>query len=623
MKKEKYIDENKIILQIVNDVKKDFENRQAKRKSYERQWQLNINFLMGNQYCAITELGEVEEFGKQYFWQEREVYNHIAPIVEARISKLCAIKPKISVVPASSNENDVNTAKISKNIINSIYSKLKLSEKIQLATNWSEICGTSFYKVIWNDNSGTTVGFNNENYEIKDGEVDITVCPPYEIYPDNNNIENLQDCLSIIHAKVYDVKTIKSKYNVDVEPQDVEVMRFENGNTLGGLGYTANNSKVVTQKAENSALVIERYEAPTEEFPNGRVIIVAGDKLLYIGELPFENGVDGKRSFPFIKQCSMLTLNCFWGTSVIERLIPIQRAYNAVKNRKHEFLNRMALGILTVEDGSVDTDNLEEEGLSPGKVLIYRQGATPPQIMDYASMPSDFADEEEKLLNEFTIISGVSDMLINNTIKASAISGTALEIINEQETQRLNSSLCQIECAIIELGTQILRLYKQFVNTNRLSRLINDNGSIEMFYWNASNISTDDIVVETSTDLGESIAQRRNMIFKLLENKLLCDKNGEISNRMRTKTLEMLGFGTWENRNDLTELHIKRASKENFKMINNEQVEVLQVDDHELHIDEHTAFIIGEEFEKIENPKIKEMFVQHIMQHKNELNKTK
>ena len=59
-------------------------------------------------------------------------------------------------------------------------------------------------------------------------------------------------------------------------------------------------------------------------------------------------------------------LTNFFGTSVVERIIPVQRAYNTVKNRKHEFMNRMAVGVMAVEDGSVDTDDLEEEGLPPG-----------------------------------------------------------------------------------------------------------------------------------------------------------------------------------------------------------------------------------------------------------------
>ena len=40
------------------------------------------------------------------------------------------------------------------------------------------------------------------------------------------------------------------------------------------------------------------------------------------------------------------------------------------------------MGVLMVEDGSVDTDNLEEEGLSPGKILVYRQGSVKPQLME-------------------------------------------------------------------------------------------------------------------------------------------------------------------------------------------------------------------------------------------------
>ncbi|MCX4286529.1 MAG: hypothetical protein OSJ68_04460, partial [Clostridia bacterium] len=90
--------------------------------------------------------------------------------------------------------------------------------------------------------------------------------------------------------------------------------------------------------------------------------------------------------------------------SVIERVIPVQRAYNAVKNRKHEFLNRLAMGVLTVENGSVDTDNLEEEGLSPGKILVYRQGAEKPSLMDSGDVPADFAYEEDRLLSEFETV---------------------------------------------------------------------------------------------------------------------------------------------------------------------------------------------------------------------------
>lgn len=107
----------------------------------------------------------------------------------------------------------------------------------------------------------------------------------------------------------------------------------------GGFGYTASVPKIVSEKREDSVTVIEKYEKPTAEYPNGRLIIVAGDTLLYSGDMPYLNGEDGTRGYPFSKQVCIDNLTNFFGTSVVERIIPVQRAYNTVKNRKHEFMN--------------------------------------------------------------------------------------------------------------------------------------------------------------------------------------------------------------------------------------------------------------------------------------------
>ncbi|MGN0789367.1 MAG: hypothetical protein ACI4MY_05460, partial [Christensenellales bacterium] len=65
--------EDKIKEKIVNEVRADWERRRQQRKPLELQWRLNMNFMVGNQYCEITPRGDVEDYGKQYFWQEREV----------------------------------------------------------------------------------------------------------------------------------------------------------------------------------------------------------------------------------------------------------------------------------------------------------------------------------------------------------------------------------------------------------------------------------------------------------------------------------------------------------------------------------------------------------------------
>ena len=70
---------------LVNDVKADFARRRQQKFALERKWELNMNFVAGNQYNDIYPDGEIREIDKDYFWQSRRVYNHIAPILEARI----------------------------------------------------------------------------------------------------------------------------------------------------------------------------------------------------------------------------------------------------------------------------------------------------------------------------------------------------------------------------------------------------------------------------------------------------------------------------------------------------------------------------------------------------------
>ena len=47
-------DENdKYEKELVESVLKDFEERQPERKTFESNWQLNINFFLGNQYSQF------------------------------------------------------------------------------------------------------------------------------------------------------------------------------------------------------------------------------------------------------------------------------------------------------------------------------------------------------------------------------------------------------------------------------------------------------------------------------------------------------------------------------------------------------------------------------------------
>lgn len=65
---------------------------------------------------------------------------------------------------------------------------------------------------------------------------------------------------------------------------------------------------------------------------------------------------------------------------LVDMLIPCQRSYNALKGRYVEYINRLSTGVIVVEDGSADIDELAEDGFTSGKVIVYRQGSVPPTI---------------------------------------------------------------------------------------------------------------------------------------------------------------------------------------------------------------------------------------------------
>ncbi len=102
---------------LVVELQADFKRRQEERRTIERGWQLNLNFLSGNQYCDVNALGELEYASGGYYWQEKRVFNHIAPIIDTRCSKLTGTRPKLTVRAASDDDDDRRSAKLSSAIL--------------------------------------------------------------------------------------------------------------------------------------------------------------------------------------------------------------------------------------------------------------------------------------------------------------------------------------------------------------------------------------------------------------------------------------------------------------------------------------------------------------------------
>ncbi|MES0334799.1 MAG: hypothetical protein SFH39_00355 [Candidatus Magnetobacterium sp. LHC-1] len=627
---EKLQDDNEIILQnpetgepiyrvdLVNMVASELEKRKKDRLNFELQWILNINFHSGNQYCEISEDGaSIIDVPRLYWYQERETYNHIAPITETRLAKLGRVDPSLKTRPASGKREDISAAKTCTSILRGTYSKVKMQQKIKYATYWSELIGTVFYMPTWDPGQGRIFGtYNGES--IKEGDLSHQVINSFEIYPDSPHNEDVDQCRSILRSRAVHVEEIYDTWNKRIPGREVEVWNLKNTNMgVGGLGYTANTQRITPMKKSNHELVSEFFERPSRNYPEGRYIVTAGKELLFYGNLPYAVGEDGERAIPLIRQVCIERPGYFWGISIIERLIPIQRSYNAIKNRKHEFLNRCVHQVLVYPSGSIDVEMIEAEGIAPGSHIEYQDGKLPPQFMQNGDLPTEFEQEETRLENMFTVISGVSTFARESAPPVGANSGVAMEIIREQDDTRISLTAEYIRLAVMRCGQYWLRLYKQYAKTPRILKYTQGN-EVQAVDWQASDITTDDVVIETENELAQTPAQRRQMVFDLMNAGIFNDPDtGKISRSDRAKILEMVELGNWESSNDIDQEHINKAQRENMFLEKGQIPAIFEYDDDMIHLQEHLKYMLTTEFETLSsgNPQLSQQLLMHLKQH--------
>ena len=250
------------------------------------------------------------------------------------------------------------------------------------------------------------------------------------------------------------------------------------------------------------------------------------------------------------------------------------------------------MGVMTVEDGSVDVEDLEREGIPPGKILVYRQGTSAPEMMNELSMPTDFKDEEEKLLNEFVLISGVSDVSASAR-SALLSSGNALEILVEQDNERLLLPAEEIRKSYLEIARFIVRLYAQFSAGLRRIKYKDKLFRTKVAYADGKALSSDDVYLENENELLYSQSAKKDTVLKLYDSGLLADDNGRIRPATREKVLALLGYKDLDGEKGIPRLHEEKAQKENKALIKKE-VAIDEVDDDAVHVAEHVRYVLSE-----------------------------
>ncbi len=610
---------------IIKSVLEKLEARRNERSALEQQWSLNANFLIGNQYCEInTYRGEIEQLEPVYDWLEREAFNQIAPLIETRIANLKKINYMMKVKPATNELEDYAKAEVSTSVLQYTQKVSDFISKKDTMIYWNELCGNCFWLSWWDKDKGEkyateTVVKEDENGNISknevayyQGDIDYGLLTPYEVFPESIFKQTVEAQRSIILEQVKTVDDIYDLYGIKVQGTDVHTFELTPVGSGGGFGYENTVVKLGHRTVRDAQKVITYFERPSKHKPNGQMIIIVGDTdLVYYGDLPYGR-------IPIIQTVCREVAGQFFGKSVIEDLIPRQRAYNGCLNRIHEFIKRIALGNISVEEGSIDIEEYEENGLAPGAFLVYRNGTNPPKPVPNGNLPSEIMNERYNLKSDMEYIAGTSQLMVNGATPAGVTSGTAIANLMEIDNTRLSLTGDHIRNSIRKLAILWLEIYKKYATTWRVVNYVGTNDVAKAIVWSNNDINSYDVEYVTENELMFSEEVQKQRFFDAYNMGLFTDSEGRIPQRVKNQALQFMKIGNYSDILNLNTLQIQAAQRENIFFEKGALPKVSDFDEHEIHIEEHLRYILQMDFQilKMKKPDFALALEEHLKEHK-------
>ena len=613
---------------IIADILQDLEQRKTARAALDNQWRINANFLVGNQYCDFNPYShEIEQLEPVYDWLERETFNQIAPLIDTRIANLKKINYRMKVKPRTNELDDWAKAETSTTILQYLQTSSDFDTKKNTAIYWNELTGNCFWLSWWDKDKGekyateTITEIGDDGVESKrekayyQGDLEYGLITPYELYPESMFKQGIEGQRSIILEQVKTKEEIYDLYGIKVKGSTVNTFELTPIVSGGGFGYENTTMTLGTRTVDDAAKVITYFEKPTKHRPNGKMVIIVDEEyLVYYGDLPYSH-------IPITQMICREVPGQFFGKSVIEDLIPRQRAYNNCLNRIHEYIKRVALQSYWVEDGSIDIEEFQEDGAAPGAILVYRRGNQPPTPIQNGNLPSEIMQERYNLKSDMEYVAGVSQLMMNGATPSGVTSGTAIENLVDIDNTRLSLTGDHIRNSVRKLAIMWLEIYKKYATTRRILNYVGKNNIGNALIWSGEDINSYDVEYLTENELLMSEDMQKQRFFDAFKMGLFTDSNGQIPERVKQRAIEFMKIGNYTEIMNLNTLQIQAAQRENVFFEQGSVPRVSDFDEHEIHIDEHMRYILQMDFQilKMKKPEYAKALEDHIRLHKQAL----
>ena len=631
----------------ISAIKRKHTDRDRHKRSYEKTWFINGAFLRGQQYVSYNDASKTFEVPYRIPQHRvRLVINYCMAYFRRTKARLTAHKPGLFTRPATTDQNDVERARLDVKVLESELYREGFPAKHKADVAWALECGTGLMYLRWNPWGGTPLfedvpvvdeftgepSVNPETGEpmterkplmddhgrqLREGQNEIEVVSAYEIDVDPM-ATTLDDAEWIMRSKIRSLAWIRENYPdkgpyvkaEEVHLHDCYQKRIRQ--MIGILGYSsdAESSSAGAEDEPNSAIIHEYWERATTKYPRGRLIVIANNVELFNGENPYKHQI-----FPFTKTDEVTISGRFWGMAMIEQAIPLQKNLNRARSQEVE--NRTLMGRpkwLIPRTAKVTQASFDAEA---GEKITYMPGprGERPEIMAPPPTYQSTQIEIQHTINDIQEIFAWHEVS-RGILPSANIPGVAVDKLQQADETSLGDTATNIDASLIRLGRMILSNCNQFWDEERLVRAGGEGARLEAMRVRGADLAGQDPsadyfdvrVIPGSTMLRDA-GKQREMVMELIQLQIL----NPVAHR--DLILKILDVGEIEEAFEDDRLDEQWAEKENEMMEQGTFSEPHDFENHDIHLRVLDRFRKTQRYRNLP-PELQELFDVHAEMHK-------
>lgn len=607
---------------IVAFVQTRWDTRDRHRGELEKQWFTCIAHYMGYHYHTLDAQGYFT-LPRAPSWRVRLVCNRLLMIARKFVAKAMRQKPTWVVVPASSELEDLQVAKVSEKVLQYYWRLLNMDRSLVNFFTWMAVTGNAFFRVYWDPDRGPEMDLTQElggwpelaeklqgGTAVNLGDLALEVCSPFEIDVDPAAIY-MDDITHLIHTRARNVDYLEDRYGAKglvADTGDSQQMSRFYERRIRSMSGPHGTSTYNEEEDANTVLTHTLWVNPTKRNPKGFFAVVAGERVLAKGPLP-----NSFKRIPYVHAQEIPVPGRFWGTSAFEQCLSLQADYNRARSQLVEMRNLMAAPkwFVPKSSGVSSTSLTSKAGEIVEFVYPFKPEAWSPTI-----------DAQIHLKTCDLAIRDIEDGAAYHDVTQGKLppggrSGRAIDLLQEQDEQMLAPAFLLAEKALAMIGSWALQILAENVTEDRVITIAGKDRQIEAMQFCGKSlfgpqagkpgVNYFDVECQMGSQLPLAKSNRLLYAIDLVSAGILNPQTD------RKKIFQILDFGTEVE--DVTDEVLDRqlANQENIQMAQGVMVEANAFDNNLIHFETHERFQKQPEYQKLRvmDPMVDQRFEAH------------